>query len=459
MASKLALLLLLPVSAFIAFGIALLLFYRGGYEPPPSVDLPVEEIAAPKLSPGTFVDSPVPQVKRGLLLVDLMHANAFAKNEIITLSARVAGRGYEVEFAEPDFAVLKDSPDYLAGGPQGPFSSPGPGSAVGSGGTDTLEEKLRRADSFLVVLPQVPYSEEEAALVEKFVRKGGKLLLVSDPTRTSQINTLAARFGLEFRPDYLYNQEEYDLNFQNIIVREFQPEELTLGLGAITLYAAGSIRSSGTGLAIAGAGTRSSVLESADRLYPIAEGDSRNVLAIADFTFMVPPQNSLLDNDRLISNIADYLTSSQREYDLADFPHFYETDAAGSVDILLGRPSLWNIGTVMKDALSSYRVSSQIRGVEDLSRDTLFLGLYEDALSVSQYLQAAGVRIDDALSTPFAEALDPAGTSVMVLDRNQDRHVLIVLAHNTEALYGAVANLLTGEFRGDLVTDFVGVSR
>ena len=345
------------------------------------------------------------------------------------------------------------------------FAEPGfdqefsPGGAPKTGGPGSLEEKLRRADSLLVILPQVPYSDAEAALVERFVRKGGKLLLVSDPTRSSQVNTLAARFGLEFRPDYLYNQEEYDVNFQNIIVREFQPEELTLGLDAITLYSAGSIRSSGPGLAIAGPGTKSSVLESDDRLYPIAEGDSRNVLAIADFTFMVPPQNSLLDNDRLISNVADYLTSSEREYDLADFPHFYEADAAGAVDILLGRPSLWDIGVAMKNGLSGYRVSSEIRGVEDLSRDTLFLGLYEDALSVSQYLQAAGVRIDDALSTPFAEDLDPGGTSVMVLDRNQDRHVLIVLADSPEALYGAVANLLAGEFRGDLVTDFVGVSR
>ena len=442
MARNLALITLLPVSAAIAFGIAFLFFYRGSYDSPPQVDLPVDELIAPQLAPGSFVDSPVPQVKRGLLLVDLMHSNAFAKNEIITLSARVAGRGYEVEFAE-----LAGVEDVYGGGSRG------------NGSLDSLEEKLRRADSFLVILPQVPYSEGEAALVESFVRKGGKLLLVSDPTRPNQINTLASRFGLEFRPDYLYNQEEYDLNFQNIIVREFQPEQLTLGLEAITLYAAGSIRSSGPGLAFAGAGTRSSVLESADRLYPIAEGNSRNVLAIADFTFVVPPQSSLLDNDRLISNVADYLTSSQRVYDLADFPHFYQSDGADGVDILLGETSLWDIGTTMRNGLSTYRVSSRIQAVEDLSRDTLFLGLYEDAISVSQYLQAAGVRIDDTLSTPFADALDPEGTSVTVLDRNQDRHVLIVLAHSPETLARAVNNLLTGEFRGDLVTDFVGVSR
>ena len=445
MARKLALIALLPVSAAIAFGIALLFFYSGGYDPPPQADLSLEQISSPNLAPGTFVDSPVPEVKRGLLLVDLMHGNAFAKNEIITLSARVSGRGYEVEFVEP-----ADPQDFSQG------SARRDGSLANLA---SLEEKLRRADSFLVIMPQVAYSEGESALVERFVRKGGKLLLVSDPTRSNLINTLAAKFGLEFRPDYLYNQEEYDLNFQNIIVREFQPEQLTLGLGAITLYAAGSIRSSGPGLAFAGAGTRSSVLESADRLYPIAEGNSRNVLAIADFTFMVPPQSSLLDNDRLISNVADYLTSSQRVFDLADFPHFYQPDGADGVDILLGETSLWDIGTTMRNGLSTYRVSSRIQAVEDLSRDTLFLGLYEDAISVSQYLQAAGVRIDDTLSTPFADALDPEGTSVTVLDRNQDRHVLIVLAHSPETLARAVNNLLTGEFRGDLVTDFVAVSR
>ena len=322
-----------------------------------------------------------------------------------------------------------------------------------------LEEKLRRADSLLVILPRLAYSEAETALVERFVEKGGKLLLVSDPTRPQQINTLAARFGLEFRPDYLYNVAEYDLSFRNIIVREFQPDELTVGVDAITLYAAGSIRSSGPGLAFAGADTESSVLETSEKLYPIAGGDSRNVLAVADFTFMVPPQNSLLDNDRLISNIADFLTSSERKYELADFPHFYEAGSENGTDILLGRESLWDIGIRTKNGLADYQISSEIRGVEDLSRETVFLGLYEDALPMSRYLQAVGVRIGDTLGTPFAPDLDPDGTSVTVLDQNQDRHVLVVLADSPWTLDGAVNRLLDGEFRGDLVTNFVGVGR
>ena len=358
------------------------------------------------------------------MLVDTLHDNAFREAEIITLSSRVANRGYDVEFVGSD-----------------------------------LEEKLRRADSFLVILPRAAYSEAEAALVERFVGKGGKLLLVSDPTRPQQINSLAERFGLNFQPDYLYNVKEYDLNFQNIIVREFQPDELTTGLDAISLYTAGSIRSSGPGLVFTDANTRSSVVETIEGLCAIAWGDSRNVLAIADFTFMVPPYNSLLDNDRLVSNIADYITSSEREYDLADFPHFYEVGSENNVDILLGQPSLWSIGTELKTGLSSQRVSSQIRGVEDVSRDTVFLGLYKDALQVSQYLQAAGIRIDDALGTPFAPDLDLNGTAVTVLDRSQDRHVLVILADTPGTLSYTVKRLLTGEFRSDLATDFVGVHR
>ena len=433
MLRKLGLLALLPISAAVAFGVAFLVFYRGTYDPPVQVDIPIEEITSSRLPAETFSDSPLPQIEGGLLLVDFLHANAFTNNETIALSARVANRGYDVE----TLGDLDPLPE--------------------SGRLRLLEEKLRRADSFLVVLPQVAYTEAEAALVERFVKKGGKLLLVSDPGRSHQINSLAASFGLEFRPDYLYNLAEYDLNFRNIIVREFQPDELTIGLDAITLHTTGSVRSSGPGLAFASPGTISSVLESSERLYPIAEGSNRNVLAIADFTFLVPPQNSLLDNDRLISNIADYLTTSERGYDLADFPHFYEAGGDDSIDILLGQPALWNIGSVMKNGLSTYRISSQLREAEDLSRDTMFLGLYEDALSVSRYLESAGVGIDDTLTTPLTPALELEGTSVIVLDRNQDRHVLIVLADTPETLAGAVGNLLDGDFRGSLVTDFVGV--
>ena len=437
---KLGILALVPIFAAAAFVVAFFTFYQGRYDPPPSVDVPFHQITSPVAAPaGAFADSPAARGRQGLLLVDALHSNAFREDEIISLSSKVANRGYDVEFIGNLGAVEDISENEVR--------------------LYRLAEKLRRADSFAVILPQEAYSEAEAVLVERFVRKGGRLLLVSDPSRPQQINTLAERFGLDFQPDYLYNTVENDLNFRHVFIRDFQPDQLTTGLDAVTLYAAGSIRSSGPGLAFTGSNTRSSLLETADSLSPIAWGENRNVLAIADFTFMVSPYNSLLDNDKLVSNIADYVTDSERQFDLSDFPYFYDTGSDNSVDILLGGPSLLSVGLQVKNGLSAYRVSSRISGVEDVSRDTVFLGLYEDAPQVNQYLQAAGVRVDDTLGAPFAPDLGLEGTAITVLDRNQDRYVLVVLADTPETLTDAVNSLFVGEFRGDLVSDFVGVRK
>ena len=437
---RLAILALLPVCAGAVFAGAFFYFYQGRYAPPAPVDIPFQEITAPAAPSRPFTDSPATQVQGGLLLVDALHVNGFTEDELTALRSLVADRGYDVEFVG----------DFDAGEEEVPEEEVR---------LESLTEKLRRADSFVVILPQAAYSEAEAAVVERFVRKGGKLLLVSDPSRPQRLNSLAERFGLDFQPDYLYNITEYDANFRHILVRDFQPDQLTLGLEAIALDIAGSIESSGPGLAFASPETESSVLDTAQRLSPITWGDSRNVLAIADFNFMVPPSNSLLDNGRLMSNIADYLTDSERTFDLADFPYFYSSGPSSDVDILTGQPSLLNIGLRLKNGLATHGVASRISAVEDLSRDTVFLGLHQDAPRVSQYLQAAGVRVGDTLGTSFAPDLELEGTAIIVLDRGQDRHVLVVLANTPATLTATVTSLISGEFRDDLVNDFVGVHR
>ena len=422
------------VCGVVAFGVGYLFFYQGGYDAPPTPEIALRPPDSPAASARPAV-APLPgRATGGLLVVDALHKNAFLESEIVTLRSRVANRGYDIEFAG-DFTAVTKAGDKL----------------------QLLETKLRRADSFLVILPREGYTEAEADLVAGFVGRGGKLLLVSDPTRPQQINTLAARFGLNFQPGYLYNQVEHDLNFQNILVREFQPDAITLGLDALALYTAGSIRSSGPGLAFAGGNTQSSVVAGSAGLTPMAWGSSRNVLAIADLTFMIPPQDAMLDNGRLVSNVAEYLTDSSREFDLADFPHFYDRGPAHGVDILLGQPTLLSGGADLKQGLADSGISAHIRGVEDVSRDTIFLGLYQDAPQVSPYLQAAGVRVDDTLGAPFAPDLDLAGTAITVLDANRERHVLILLADTPKGLQDAVKRLISGEFRDDLVSDFAGI--
>ena len=435
MPPKLLALALLPIFAVATFAAGYFFFYQGSYDPPPSVNIPFEQITSPPVAPVAATASSVTQVQEGLVLVDDLHLNSFTESEISTLISMVANRGYDIEVIESSSTV--DGQTML----------------------QMLEQRLRRATSFAVMLPRTSYSEEEINLVQQFVDKGGKLLLVSDPTRPNRINALAKRFGVEFQPDYLYNTVEYDLNFRHIFVRDFQPAPLTSGLDSIVLYVAGSIRSSGPGIAVSDTNTKSSLGETAESFYPIALGSTSNVLAIADFTFVVPPYNSLLSNNRLLSNVTDYLTDGQREFDLADFPYFYEPSLEDSIDIVLGQPSLWNIGLEMRTGLSDYGLSSRISGEEDLSRNTVFLGLYEDSRAVSQYLQAAGISADDVLSLPFAPELDREDTSITLLHRDRDRYVLVVLADKPAVLSEALGSLFSGTFRSQLVNDYLGLSK
>ena len=429
---KLALYILFTAAVALFFFVgAFFYFYRGGYSPPPAPNVPFELLTKTTSvnGPSDFVDVPRVRVRRGTLLVDAAHRNAFEQAEILTLLSRVADRGYDVEFVG-DFNLMDDDERI-----------------------PLLQDRLRHADSFLIILPREEYLGGDIAVLQRFVARGGKLLLIADPTRPHEINTVGEPFGLEFQPDYLFNQVEYDLNFRHIYVRDFQPDQLTSGLNEIVLYVAGSIKSSGEGLAFADANTQSTLTGTVDPTYSIASGEGRNVLAIFDLTFMIPPHNSSLDNNQLISNIADYLTDSEREFELADFPSFFK----GNVDILLGQPSLFDSGTNLKSAFSTMQIQSELSEQEDIAVDTVFLGLYEDSTAVLPYLEANRVIVGDTLSIPSAPQIPVMGTSIIALSQSQDRHVLVVLADSPEALNNAIDRLTTGEFRAGLVNDFVGV--
>lgn len=434
MVTKLSgILAIMLVCVGIAFAVAYLIFYRGNYEAP-QVEIDYLAGGVASANDGTQWMPPRAERPGGLLLVDTSHSNGFSSREILTLRTRVVAQGYDLELlgnfaraAEPARRAL-------------------------------LAERLRQADALVVITPLIAYSAGEVDLIEEFVRKGGKLVLVSDPGRRDQMNTLAQRFGVQFRPDYLYNQAENDQNYQNIFVRDFRPDELTAGLDTIVLYTSGSITSSGPGLAIADANTKSAIAENNGDLYVMARAAERNVVAISDFTLMIPPHDSTADNERLLSNLINFATTSERTFDLGDFPHFYRNGPDDGVQIILGRPGLLGAGTKMKAGLKDNGIAADIQGNEDVSRDTVFLGLHEDALQVRQYLQAAGVRVDDTVGTPFGLELDAEGTAVTVLDREGGRHVLILLGNTPADLDRAVSRLLDGNFRSDLVSEVTGVS-
>jgi hypothetical protein len=423
------LLLVLPLFAVGFFVAALLLHYQGRYSAPPSVHIPFEQLTAPQAPAGDFPNLSVREVHPGTLVVDAAHRNRFSPGELAELTNQVTNRGYQVRF-------------------MGDFRT-----ADASVRLTLLEEQLRHADSLAVILPQDDYTPQEVQQVSNFVRKGGKLLLVADPSRSNAINSLAESFGINFQPDYLYNVHEYEMNFRDIFIREFQPDELTQGVNEIILYSAGSVQSSGAGLVFTDEYTRSSLSELDTRFYPLARGDNPNVVAVYDFTFMVPPHNAVVDNNRLLANLAGYLTRSQRTFGLTDFPHFLSQEVA----IVLGPSASLEQGTELRNLLANQGIASVFAEVENPDRDTVFLGTYDDFSPVAPYLDDLGVSVSGQLNTPFTPGQDATDTGLLLLHQSLNREVLVLLAGSSEGLSNLITRLASAEFRDGLVDDFVGV--
>ena len=415
------------------FLVALFIYYRGTYDPPATPDLQFEEITTPLSAYTIFTEQP--EVRSGLLVIDGAHNNDFSQNEIVSLLSSLANRGITVDImGEPS----------LFGGFQ---------RVDASERFAMLESKLRQAGSLVVIAPGEPYSKAERGLVRRFVEKGGRLLLIGDPTRSQQINTLSEEFGLSFQPGFLYNQVENDLNHRNIFVRDFFPDPVTEGLVEVVFYTAGAIRSAGPALAYTDGNTFSTIVEGVEPFYPLAKANQDNVLAVGDLTFMVPPQNAILDNNRLIANIAEFLASSGRGFELSDFPYFFD----GAADIILGRPSLLELGAGMRRTLSKFQIDAEVRNSESPGKDLIFLGLYDDAVQVERYLSFAGIQVGETIRTPFTPDLDPQGGAIISLQVQDGRHILIVLADSLDNLTDVAGQLDSGRFRDVIVSDSFGI--
>ena len=416
-----------------SFLVALFIYYRGTYDPPVTLAIQFGEFTTPLSAHTIFTEQP--EVRSGLLVIDGAHSNDFSQNEVVSLLSSLANRGITVDFmGTPSifggFQRVNDSDRFAM-----------------------LESKLRQAGSLAVIAPDEPYTKEERGLVRRFVDKGGRLLLIGDPTRDQQINTLSEEFGLSFQPGFLYNQVDYDLNHRNIFVRDFFSDPVTEGLAEVAFYTAGAIRSAGPALAYTDANTFSTIVEGVEPFYPLAKANQDNVLAVGDLTFMVPPQNSILDNNRLIANIAEFLASSDRGFELSDFPYFFD----GAADIVLGRASLLELGAGLRRTLSNFQIDAQVRNSESTGKDLIFLGLYDDAVQVERYLNLAGIQVGETLRTPFTPDLDPQGAAIISLQAQDARHILIVLADTLDSLADTTARLDSGEFRDVIVSDSLGI--
>ena len=413
-------------------------FYYEGTYVPPLIRKPGYEAITATPAPHPSQLTEVYREGEGTVLIDLAHDNNFTLGEINPLVLGIVSRGSHIDYLRKE------------------------GEEIGSV-SKKLQEKLRLADVLVVISPRASYSGEEARLASEFVRKGGKLLLIADPTRPSNVNSVSSEFGLVFENGYLYHLTENEGNFRNIFISKFASNELTRNLVKIVFYTAGYISPTTNGIAFTDDNTSTSVVETKGRFSPVALSANSTVLAISDFTFMTEPHNTVYDNNKFISNIADWLTKSERLFLLSDFPYCLSED----VDIIYSDPSALDMATRLKVMLGNIgqeAAISQHQTPITVSKDTLFLGLFETTEAVKSYLDGADIHISTEDETITIEIgtmgnVYKKGTSLLYLSGEGDKRLLLVLADTEDMLEETVDLLEKGEFRQWLVTDRLAICR
>lgn len=411
----------------------------------PPVYNPANIAAVPTPSANPFEDDP--QVGESLVLFDYSHANEFTDNEIKYLETRLAARGADlVRF---------------------------------NGGN--LASALRPVDSFVVIAPLQDFDTDEVQAVVNFVDRGGRLLLMGDPTRFDvafyendlsfsieidsddmPLNSLANEFDIVFNGDYLYNTMFNEGNYQNIILDSgsFGEHELTDELGQIVFYGAHSLTvgDEGRPLFAGDDDTWSSTTDRPGGLVLGALSHDDSVLALGDLNFMTEPYYTVFSNSQFIAGIADFLTSGRDEHVLADFPFFYGDEVrlvyADSPEL---GPDAFDEIIALQTAFGTLDRTIDLSD-QASNGDALIVGLYNQADDVSDLLEALDITLEidpaidpddddedeDAVRTIQSEMgnVHMSGTALIVMLEEDRGEQVVVLAASEAGLEATIGRLL-----------------
>jgi len=384
-------------------------FYQGIYLAPKK-NIHDLDVSIKSITPG-FTDTF--EKTKGTVLFDLAHENNFNKEEIDVLISRINARGNKVEFLT---------------------------------NRNKLDSKLRQANSFVIILPEESFTEKELALIKDFTDRNGKLLLISDPDRINEINSVANNFNIIFSQDYLFNQKENDGNFKFIFLKEFKQNEITNKLRKIALYTSCPIIPLENGIAFTDKNTFSSSEQTITGFTPIVLQNS--VLAVCDITFFDRPFNTVQNNNQLISNIADYLTKPEKEFNVADFPFFFKKD----VTIVTTNLDLTKHAVNLKNKLSKANINANISRTLNENKDTIAIELFDEfgATRIENLaVDENSFRINDLL-------FNRKDSSLVHLEKN-NATILTILADNEETLGKTLDLLEKEEIRNNLVDDNLAV--
>jgi hypothetical protein len=442
-------------------------FYRGAYTPPTIAELDSSQMEVPLPAYSPVTEEVVQE--RGRVLIDLGHANNLEVDDLTPLRERLIARGATTETYDGLFV--------------------------------SLDSQLRGAVALIVAAPTFSFTPLEASAVVDFVQDGGRVLLIADPTRPvpvpeeqqsldltdvffpesaiPAINSVADPLGVVYFDDYVYNLVENEGNYRNVrLAPENSDSPLTEDLETVVFFAAHSLRSDGPSLLQGDQNTFSSLRTGEVGLTAAALSADGGVLALGDLTLITAPYHTVQDNDQFLSNVADWLMSAERLWDLRDFPYLFQRP----VDLVqvsgeFVDPRLVAKSGELDQVLALADLTLTLRDAAERGHDALFVGTFDDVELVQEYLDQAGVVItiveqEGATPTPTptpeeeeeqrdtiaVEGLGSVllqGTTLYLVDQSDDQVVVVALAEDGEAAMQALDRLTLADFAGCVDSDRV----
>jgi hypothetical protein len=379
----------------------------------------------------TAAPDPVTASADKVVVIDYMHGNQFTRSEIDAFVAALNRRGARLEFDSGDIP---------------------------------LANRLKYASAYVVFAPNYTYSVEEVNLVNNFVNSGGRLVVFTDPTRGTSYydsntgasintpdadaaNNLLAPFDITITNDYLYNLVKNDGNFRNTLFNSFAGNPVTTGLSQVAFYGTHSVETgSGTKLILGDGNTVSSLTDSAGAGRAAAAlGADGNVLALGDFSFLIPPYDSVADNQVLIRNIANFALSGTRSHRVADFPYVFDrTVSIVSTGGLQTTADTLAPFAGLQNALRLTGTSLVMSDTAPADGDLLVIGSLTPGEDLLPYLQPFKLGLEDpgTVVIPGFGTVARSGVGLLLYQHTPERNTLILLT-DTPADLPALINLLS----------------
>ena len=246
------------------------------------------EVGTPDPDPAAIV--PDEGVDTRTVVIDAGHRNRIDRGKLRPVVEALSRVGHNVRFYEP---------------------------------TDDLDDRLADADGFLVVDPATDYSDAELDAVRNFTDRGGRMVLLAEPTRRrvsagltgvtvsdvdSDVTELAAAYGMNFDTAYVYNQRANDAGYKDVLV------ETTDAAGFDTddaaFFTATRISATGPDTEVIARTAPKTNVAGRDTTGAFAVGvRNDSVLAFADSTFVDNDFAAVRENEVVVTRVVEFLAA------------------------------------------------------------------------------------------------------------------------------------------------------